>query len=147
MIGDFQYVSSSEDSNSEYESDSGDSDGGVNKLYEERTELDKKIKAYEEKLETIQKILKTLNNERKTLLEKRNQLIASVSADEDVASGEPLATSIPIESAANCSSSNVRNPFDMVSNSEPLNLNVTPMMKCDNDEEFDSEDDLWYELL
>lgn len=149
MIGDFQYVSSSSeaDSNSDCESDYGESDGGMSKLYDERTELDKKIKAYEEKLGTIQKILKKLNSERKTLLEKRNQLIASVSGEEEVGSGEPFETSATGEIGESGSSAINQNPFGINTNSEPLNLNVPQTMNCEDDEEFDSDEDLWYGVV
>lgn len=144
MIGDFQYQSSSSDeSNSECESDSGESDNDMNKLEEERNRLQGNIQDIETKLGTIQKILKRLNNERKELLEKRNKLISSVSGEEDLTSGAPLATSASSqEIGLGSSSMAVQNPFSMSTNSEPLNLNVCRMTNCDNEEEFDSEDDL-----
>lgn len=146
MIGDFQYYSSSsEESNSEYESDSSDSEGGLEKLVAERKILQDKIQSYEKKLMYIQKTLKSLNEERKNLLEMRNQLISSIS--EDAPSSNQSLQTVPsstlvLNDDENDRSENTNNSLSITTNSVPLNLDVTEFMKSDNDEEFDSEEDL-----
>lgn len=142
MLGDFQYCSSSSDSDSGDSDDSSKSEGCLDNLIQEKEKLEEQIKNLDKKMKFNLKTLRTLNEERKNLLTIQNEIISSLCVDGErnpAGSSGPIATTTSnIQYNTDTGLTN-SSGFADVTNESPLELSVCRNSQP-NDEEFDSDD-------